>query len=121
MERYKTAVLVVHGIGSQRPLATLRGLARALWTENPDIPADRKRIWFTYDRAAKRGDLDLPTLVTEAVDGHGLFEFHEVYWAHTMAETRFAAVPLWLFELIRKGPGMLRADLRIAWYVVAGL
>ena len=33
----KTAVVVVHGMGEQRPMETLWGLVTALWTADPDI------------------------------------------------------------------------------------
>ena len=35
--RQKQAVVVIHGIGEQRPMATIRSLVEALWTRDPDL------------------------------------------------------------------------------------
>jgi hypothetical protein len=37
--RKRTAILVVHGIGSQRALETVRGVMRGIWLD-PDNPSD---------------------------------------------------------------------------------
>ena len=33
---FRTAVLVVHGMGSQRPLETVRGIINAVWFDDDD-------------------------------------------------------------------------------------
>ena len=42
-------------------------------------------------------------------------DFHELYWAHLMSETRAVAVFLWLFEMVRKGP-RLKPGMRAVWW-----
>jgi hypothetical protein len=40
-------VVIVHGMGSQQPNETLRGLTDALWTSNAEvIAADAGQIWL---------------------------------------------------------------------------
>ena len=97
----KTAVLVVHGMGSQRPLETLRGIVDAVWH---DDDGRRRRVWLHPELSGT--DIDLPVITTNAVPAEGLpkVDFHEFYWSHLMSETRAVAVLLWLFELSRKGP-----------------
>lgn len=98
----KTAVLVVHGMGTQRPLATLRGIVDAVWLDGTS--GGRKRVWLHPERSAI--DIDLPVITSNSVPEEGLpkVDFHELYWSHLMSETRAVAVLLWLFELARKGP-----------------
>ncbi|MCW5717299.1 MAG: hypothetical protein KIS68_05660 [Bauldia sp.] len=111
----RTAVLIVHGIGNQRPLDTLRGMVRAVWTTDPAVSGPKANHWLHFDRS---GDVDLPVVTTSTVAGHDhQIEFHELYWAHTMAGTRLVAVLLWLFEFVRKGSRPLRRDLVRLWYV----
>jgi hypothetical protein len=97
-----TAVLVVHGMGTQRPLATLRGIVDAVWLDDGDDT--RKRVWLHPELSG--ADIDLPVITSNAVPQEGLpkVDFHEFYWSHLMSETRAVAVLLWLFELARKGP-----------------
>jgi hypothetical protein len=102
----RTAVIVVHGIGSQRAQETVRGVIRAVWSDSEDAN-DVKRIW-THPEATG-ADIDLAVMTTNEVPGsrdRRSVDFHEFYWAHLMSETKAVAVLLWLFELARKGPNM---------------
>jgi hypothetical protein len=100
----RTAVLIVHGIGSQRAQDTVRSFVNAVWLDS-DTRVGSKRIWTHPERSET--DIDLSVITTSPVDGTAdkrSIDFHEFYWAHLMSETRAIAVLLWLFELIRKGP-----------------
>jgi hypothetical protein len=113
----RTAVLVVHGMGSQRVLDTVRGIVNAVWLDKDDKPGkDDKRYWLHPEH--KNDDLDLSVITTNEVPGttdHRSTDFHELYWAHLMSETRAVAVLLWLFELVRKGP-RLKPGMRALWW-----
>lgn len=99
----RTAVLVVHGMGSQRPLATVRGVINAIWFDNDDHSVGSKRLWSHPEPSGV--DLDLTVMTTNDIPGtQRPADFHELYWAHHMSETKAVAVLLWLFELGRKGP-----------------
>jgi hypothetical protein len=106
-EHKRTAVLVVHGIGSQRALETVRGVIRGVWLDS-DNPCDTgRRIWTHPERYV--ADIDLSVMTTNEVSGSKdgrIVDFHELYWAHLMSETKAVAVLLWLYELCRKGPIM---------------
>src|SRR5260370_956357 len=113
----RTAVLVVHGMGSQRALDTVRGVVEAVWLDSDETPGkDDKRYWLHPER--KNDDLDLSVITTSDVPGtadHRSVDFHELYWAHLMSETRAVAVLLWLFELVRKGP-RLKPGMQAFWW-----
>lgn len=115
----RTAVLVVHGMGSQRVLDTVRGVVNAVWLDTDGEPGeDDQRYWLHPER--KHNDLDLSVITTSDVPGtadHRSVDFHELYWAHLMSETRAVAVLLWLFELVRKGP-RLKPGMRALWWGV---
>ena len=117
----RTAVLVIHGIGNQRPLETLRAAADAIYSTDPRYIVDGTdpRLWLTFDRDDGDQDLDLPMLTTSNLAAEGesahYVDFHECYWAHLMDEARFVAVPLWLFEIVRKGPARMAARIRLLW------
>lgn len=101
----RTAVLVVHGMGSQRPLETVRGVVNAVWFDDDDHTKSGKRLWSHPQPSGV--DLDLTVMTTNEVPGTKparVVDFHELYWAHHMSETKAVAVLLWLFELGRRGP-----------------
>jgi hypothetical protein len=105
---------MVHGIGNQRPLDTVRGLVDAVW-RGEDDKKDGKKTWVHPE--ASGIDLDLSVFTTNAVPqvGNRTVDFHELYWAHLMSETRAIAVVLWLFELVRKGP-RLNPRMTLLWW-----
>jgi hypothetical protein len=113
--RKRTAVLVVHGMGSQRPLDTVRGVVEAVWLESDHGAKAQRRIWTHPERSGV--DIDLPVITTSFVAGtdHRRIDFHELYWAHLMSETRAVAVLLWLCELARKGPRLKPAISALYW------
>ncbi|CAN7657513.1 hypothetical protein LJR220_006206 [Bradyrhizobium sp. LjRoot220] len=115
----RTAILVVHGIGSQRALETVRGVIRGVWLDDKN-PADKgRRIWSHPEKDG--ADIDLTVMTTSAVpesaDGR-LVDFHELYWAHLMSETKAVAVLLWLYELCRKGP-IMKYGMNGLWWAAA--
>ena len=109
----RTAVLCVHGIGSQRAQETVRGIVDAVWFD--DDPASKKKIWTHPERSTE--DIDLVVMTTSETNApdRRSTDFHELYWAHLMSETRAVAVLLWLFELVRKGP-LLKPGMRAVWW-----
>jgi hypothetical protein len=111
----KTALLVVHGMGSQRPLQTVRGIVDALCPAVGD--PKHVKIWTHPERTGTDIDLPVMTMIPAEKDDRRI-DFHEIYWAHLMSETRAVAVLLWLFELARKGP-RLKPGTRALWYGAA--
>jgi hypothetical protein len=94
----------VHGMGSQRPLDTVRGVVEAVWLDGDRSNTGEKRTW-NHPEQSGIDDIDLPVITTNFIpETHRRMDFHELYWAHLMSETRAVAVLLWLFELARRGP-----------------
>ena len=117
VRRLRTAVLVVHGMGSQRPLETVRGIINAVWFNNDDHIQDKThKLWSHPEPSGV--DLDLTVMTTNDFKdpaGGRVADFHELYWAHLMSETKAVAVLLWLFELGRKGPN-LKTGMNGLWW-----
>src|SRR5262245_56836589 len=125
-DRKRTAVLVVHGMGSQRPLESVRGVVQAVWLGKTPRTS-RKRMWTHPEQRGT--DIDLPVITIDSIPPRRPIppdsipsrrpirpvDFHELYWAHLMSETRAVAVLLWLFELARRGPN-LRPSIRSVYW-----
>lgn len=113
----RTAVLVVHGMGSQRPLDTVRGIINAVWFDDDDHTKGDKKLWSHPEPSGV--DLDLTVMTTNSLSGKPggrVADFHELYWAHHMNETRAVAVLLWLFELGRRGPYFKSTNMNALWW-----
>ena len=112
----RTAILAVHGMGSQRPFDTVRGIIDAIWLQGQNPGASGKRMWTHPEQNGV--DIDLPVATTKSTPQ---VDFHELYWAHLMSETRAVAVLLWLFELARRGPHLKRRMRGLYWGVLSFL
>jgi hypothetical protein len=89
---------------------------RGVWLDNQN-PDDRgKRVWTHPERNV--ADIDLSVMTTNEVPkskDKRVVDFHELYWAHLMSETKAVAVLLWLYELCRKGPIMKPGMNGLGW------
>ncbi len=93
----RTAVLVFHGIGDQRPMETMLGVVDAvLGPPATDEEAARRQgsipRWIK-PYVGKDGSFDLKSVTTPpiGVSEKRRYDFFELYWAHLMSGTRFVA------------------------------
>lgn len=97
----KTAVVVVHGMGEQRPMDTLWGLVEALWINDPQV-GDSRQVYPKPDRMSDNFELRRITTVRSKLIGGKRVDFFELYWAHLMLENKigqvFGAVKRLLFR-----------------------
>ena len=74
----RTAILVVHGIGSQRALETVRGVIRGVWLDRKN-PADKdKRIWTHPEKDG--ADIDLSVMTTRTFRIFRIFRYPLRRW-----------------------------------------
>lgn len=110
----RQAVVLIHGIGEQRPMETLRGFVSAFlkdgtYHSKPDLLSDtfelrrlKLRKLVSKD-PGKRTNADWPET-----------DFYEYYWAHQMYGTTISHVFSWLFRVMIQGFGVLRSgDVRV--------
>lgn len=112
-DRGAQAVVVVHGIGAQRPLSTLRGFAGAI--RDPQRP-----MFAVPDRTDTT--FELHTLVLPGDDEHRRTDLYEGYWAPESTGTRLAHVLRWGRRLVLRPPWRLPRRIRgVAIRVLAAL
>jgi hypothetical protein len=109
----REAVLVIHGIGEQRPMTTLRGFVDGLLgsTELYALP-NSASVSF-----------ELSTLVKPP--GSGGFEkqidFYEGYWAPDARGTKLSHVKSWAVQLLLRRPSNVPRRLRPLWWTAVVL
>ncbi|MDB6112870.1 MAG: hypothetical protein JWR69_4620, partial [Pedosphaera sp.] len=115
-KKKKVAVVLIHGVGEQVPMDTLRGFVEAVWTNNPAVGREGgvNRIWSKPDTMS--GDLELRRLTTSANRDRKYVHFYEFYWAHMMNGTEVSHLLAWLWVLINRQPGAVPKQLRGVWY-----
>ncbi|MEM6783100.1 MAG: hypothetical protein AAF624_05125 [Bacteroidota bacterium] len=120
----KQAVVVVHGQGEQRPMATLRAFAETVWVrQNPgeyELDPKKYRLWSKPDNVT--GNLELRRLTTNSLeitrdDGPVRLrtDFFEFYWQHLMPGNQWSHFVTWIQPLIRTPFSSLPKALEIIW------
>ena len=127
----KQAVVVIHGMGEQAPMATLRSFVRAIWETDlsltrkaPDKDKVRRmdggetvnRAWIVPD--TRTGSLELSRIATPAGDFGARTDFFEFYWADIMAGTTFEHVKAWVSGLLLRWPHQVPTGMRRAWVIL---
>jgi hypothetical protein len=141
----KQAVIVVHGMGEQRPLETLREFVEGVYGENPSVsgaediklqqvlgakeededsaPADNM-VWIVPDKAT--GSAELRRISTPKNSANIRTDFFEFYWADVMDGTPLELLFDWLQGLLLRSPANVPPRVRVilAWlllWAVAGV
>jgi hypothetical protein len=115
----KTAVVLIHGIGDQLPLATLRSFVAAVLGP-PDPKAKFPPFWSKPD--AVSGSFDLRRFQSVASNSGGLrrppIDFYEYYWAHKMEGNTLSHALQWIDNLLLRRPSAVPPRLRKLWFLV---
>jgi hypothetical protein len=125
------AVVIVHGMGEQRPMDTLRGFVNAVWTTDTSLtdsfrqtspagqgPSENKS-WIKPDAETQSYEL---RRITTPYDVNGRrTDFYELYWADITEGTTTKRLSGWARGLLWRWPSEVPADARklyiAAWLV----
>ncbi len=121
----RQAVVVIHGMGEQVPMDTLRGFVNTTWvTDESLIPRNRpdsnngqqrleNPVWGKPDR--RNRSYELRRLTTESAKNGVKTDFYEFYWAHLMHGTTWEHFKAWFGDLLWRSPKRVPKDVFKAW------
>jgi hypothetical protein len=89
----KQAVVLIHGIGEQKPMDTLRGFVDSVL--DPPDPGE-EAFWSKPDPLSDLFELRR----LQSRGRSGSTHFYEYYWAYQVEGTSLQAVLAWLWSLI---------------------
>src|ERR1700682_300789 len=124
----RQAVVIIHGIGEQRPMQTLRAFVAGVLGEGESDLARKKRIFSKPDRISDTLELRRLSVRPEKYnDNHQLndelsdeTDFYELYWQHLMQGTTSRPVLEWALYLLIH-PNKLNCRLRRVWRGVVAI
>lgn len=112
----KQAVLLIHGIGEQRPMETLRGFVKAVWQTDDDVKHQHAQsdIFSKPDNIS--GSYELRRLTTTKNRKNIRTDFFEYYWAHLMDGNTLTHTTGWVKVLLGRSPAKIPQRLKPLWW-----
>lgn len=123
----KQAIVVIHGMGEQMPMDTIKGFVRAAWETTTDLAttelSDPTAVWSKPD--VRTGSLELRRITTRQTIKTDSFaegvrsDFYELYWADLSGGSTWNQVQDWIGGLLLRNP-FTRVPRRVmlAWIVL---
>ncbi|MBI4923605.1 MAG: hypothetical protein HY834_17835 [Devosia nanyangense] len=120
----KTAVIVVHGMGEQKPLETIQSFVESVYQHDKMLASDNTdernelRISIVPDSAT--GSSELRRLTTLRDGPPKRTDFFEFYWADIMDGTPVEIVSAWIRGLLLRAPWRVPGSIRVfsAWLIL---
>ena len=120
----KTAVIVIHGIGEQKPLETLRGFVETVYQLDSSLAGPKAeageplKVAIVPDDVTGSGELRRITTLSDGPPKRT--DFFEFYWADIMDGTPVDMVTGWIRMLVLRWPTRVPKQLRIwlAWLLL---
>jgi hypothetical protein len=106
----RQAVIVIHGIGEQRPMSTLRGFVAHVL---PASEQNRSRLFSKPDRMSQT--FELRRLSVEQSRRRPATDFYEYYWAHHMQGTKLRHLWPWARAILLRRPVNVPTQLLPLW------
>ncbi|MEM1302192.1 MAG: hypothetical protein AAGH17_06400 [Pseudomonadota bacterium] len=125
------AVILVHGMGEQVPMQTLRAFVDAVWTQAPDLVDPERpdpftgksprvgvpnRSWSKPDDLSR--SFELRKITTESAQTRTRVDFFEFYWAHHMAHNKWSDVIPWVANLLLRRPDQVPKPVKTIWLIL---
>lgn len=116
-QRMRQAVIVIHGMGEQRPMGTLRTFVKSILPEQPG----KVKFFSKPDRMSE--SFELRKLMAPTTSKRPLTDFYEYYWAYHMQGTKFSHIWNWLKSLLFRKPKNIPKRLKflywLTWLLIA--
>ena len=114
----KQAVLLIHGIGEQRPMDTLRGFVDTVWKQDSEVQHEHAIAGLFSKPDEISNSYELRRLSTTKDRNNVTTDFYEYYWAHLMTGTSLWHVVGWSRRILMRSPNTLPARLRGVWWLL---
>jgi len=119
----KQAIVIIHGMGEQRPNATLRGFVRCLVKQmtQADPNDEDLDIFDKPDRVSGSYETRRMVIPRNEDIGRPTTHVYEFYWAHHLRDTKWKHILGWLGKLLFRSPNTIPLRLRRIFYTIWGL
>jgi hypothetical protein len=103
-KKERQAVVIIHGMGEQRPMDTLRNFAQSIKNHLSKTDATEKTSTLRSKPDGVSATYETRMLSLSATKNRPIIDFYEFYWAHNMRDTTFGHTTNWLSHLVFISP-----------------
>jgi len=104
-KKERQAIILIHGIGEQRPIKTLRAFVESVAEQlkkNKQAKQEDTLFWDKPDPAS--GNYETRKMTMRGGRNHPTADFYEFYWAHHMRNTNWSHIQDWLQRVVFRVP-----------------
>jgi hypothetical protein len=123
----KQAVVMIHGMGEQKPMDTIKGFVEAVWETDTDITRNTHpnptETWSKPD--LRTGSYELRRITTRESIATPSFtkgvrtDFYELYWADLLEGSTWSHIKDWISELLFRDPfSRVPRKVMLAWLLL---
>ena len=114
----RQAVVIIHGIGEQKPMQTLRGFVSAVWSKDEKVAHQYSddTVWSKPEDHS--GTFELRRLTTGRNAANIRTDFFEFYWQHLLTGTTLGHVWSWAKILLLRWPHKVPKSLLGVWLLL---
>ncbi|MEO6232431.1 MAG: hypothetical protein ABIP10_20035 [Ferruginibacter sp.] len=120
----RQAVIVIHGIGEQHPIVTLRDFVESVAEQLKKNKLARQGEALFWDKPDPvSGNYETRKMTMRGGKDHPTTDFYEFYWAHHMRNTNWSHIQDWLQRVIFRLPKNVSKRLLpvflFVWFLIA--
>jgi hypothetical protein len=123
----KQAVVMIHGMGEQKPMDTIKSFVHAVWETDVEIAHNQHpnptETWSKPD--LRTGSLELRRITTRESVRTQTFttgvrtDFYELYWADLLEGSTWSHISAWVSGLLCRNPfTRVPRPVRLAWVLL---
>ena len=116
--RSKQAVILIHGVGEQRPMDALRSFVDAVWVSDSAVHHEHAKPGVFSKPDEISGNYELRRLTTTQNRNNVRTDFYEFYLAYMISGTSLNHVTAWVKRLVWRAPWNVPKPLQGAWYLL---
>jgi hypothetical protein len=118
----KQAVVLIHGIGEQLPMESLRRFVQTVWSTDTNVHRQGGQATEFWSKPYPLSqNFELRRLTTAENKAGIRTDFFELYWAHLMHGTKLRHVLTWTKTLLWRWPWTVPAHLHLVYGVLLAL
>lgn len=114
----RQAVVVIHGMGEQKPMDTLRDFVNGIKSYLEQTDESEKHTVLRSKPDGVSEIYETRKISLSSSRNRPITDFYEFYWAHNMRDTSFTHVTKWLLHLLLKPVTTIPPRLKGLWYTV---